>query len=162
MGPPPPPVYGWESHYETGQFNIAGPKKFSQAVQIEKQPIILLPYDAKVFLEPDSIPNGWIIIIDQYGTSKGSYEYHQKLNSQFAADGSLFDPIQTQIYGNIKCKTDPVKMAFGYFELNSYRQYSYYLFLYNPMGAITLRQIFRYPDIPVEGTKVDLPPEWWE
>jgi len=163
FGPPPPPHYGWQSHYPKSEFNIAGPKKFTQTGKIEKHPLMTLPYNAKeLFLLPDSVMNGWIMIIEQFGTTKGSYEYHEKLNSQFGADGSLFDPIQNQIYGNITCITDPSKIVFGYFDLNSYRQYRYFLYISNPNAAVTLRQIFRYPFIPEEGDVVNTPPDWWE
>ena len=163
FGPPPPPHYGWQSHYPTSDFNIAGQKKFTSTAQIVKHPLMTLPYNAKeLYLLPDSIMNGWIMIIDQFGTSTGSYLYHEKLNSQFAADGSLFDPIQTQIYGNITCKTDPSKIVYGYFDLNSYRQYRYYLYISNPNAAIILRQIFSYPNIPDGGDQMFSPPDWWE
>ncbi|HEY3390551.1 MAG TPA: DUF4249 domain-containing protein [Prolixibacteraceae bacterium] len=162
-GPPPPPTYGWQSYYENRQFNIAGPKKFSQAGNIEKHPLLMLSYNAIDYLQSDLlVQNGWILIIDQFGTSKASFEYHEKLNSQFLADGSLFDPVQTQVYGNITCKTDPSKIVFGYFDLNSYRQYRYYYNMTGPNGALTLRQIFRYPDIPDDGQIIGWPPEWWE
>ncbi|HEY3390552.1 MAG TPA: DUF4249 domain-containing protein [Prolixibacteraceae bacterium] len=161
-GPPPPPHFGWESHYPKSVFNIAGRKEFSQNSKIEKHPLMTLPYNAKeLYLKPDSTFNGWIMIIDQYGTSKGSYDYHEKLNSQFEAEGSLFDPVQTQIYGNIKCITDPSKIAFGYFDLNSYRQYRYFIYSTSPESVI-LRQIFRYPYISEEGETVSLPPDFWE
>jgi hypothetical protein len=161
-GPPPPPLYGWVSHYEIENFNIAGPKTFSQLDTIKKHQLSWLAYDAKYYLSSDTlVPSGWIIIVDQYGTSKGSYEFHEKMNSQFAADGSLFDPIQTQIYGNITCKTNPSKIAYGYFDLNSYRQYRYYVKPYSPIDD-NLRQIFRYPYIPDEGKSSDGPPDWWE
>jgi len=163
FGPPPPPHYGWLSIYPTSDFNIAGQKKFSSTAQIVKHPLMTLPYNSKeLYLLPDSIMNGWIMIIDQFGTSTGSYEYHEKLNSQFAADGSLFDPIQTQIYGNITCKTDPSKIAYGYFDLNSYRQYRYYLYFSVPNGTVVLRQIFSYPNISDQGDQRFTPPDWWE
>jgi len=163
FGPPPPAHFGWQSHYPKSDFNIAGPKKFSQTGKIEKHPLMTLPYNAKeLFLLPDSVMNGWIMIIDQYGTSKGSYEYHEKLNSQFAADGSLFDPIQTQIYGNITCISDPSKIVFGYFDLNSYRQYRYFLYCTSPNTDVIQRQIFNYPLITDEGDIIFTPPDWWE
>lgn len=163
FGPSPPAHFGWQSHYPKSDFNIAGPKKFSQTGKIEKHPLMTLPYNAKeLFLLPDSVMNGWIMIIDQYGTSKGSYEYHEKLNSQFAADGSLFDPIQTQIYGNITCISDPSKIVFGYFDLNSYRQYRYFLYFTSPNADVIQRQIFNFPLIPDEGDVKFTPPAWWQ
>jgi len=163
FGIPPPPHYGWESHYPKSDFNIAGPKKFSQTGIIEKHPIMSLPYNAKeLYLKPDSMFNGWIMVIDQYGTSKGSFDYHENLNSQFAATGSLFDPIQTQIYGNITCISDPSKTVFGYFDLNSYRQYRYFLYFTIPNGTVTQRQIYKYPLISEGGDVRYTPPDWWE
>ena len=163
-GPPPPSHYGWLSYYDYGLFNIAGQKQFSQNNKIEKHPVVFLPYDTRPLLKPDSTAVGWIVIIDQYGTSRGSYEYHEKLNSQFAATGSLFDPIQTQIYGNITCVSDPSKTVYGYFDLNSYRQYRYYLYMSGPNqdNANKPRQIFRYPYIPDNGDIAVSPPTWWE
>jgi hypothetical protein len=162
-GPPPPPIFGWKSYYANSNFNIAGPKTFSQTVEIDKHPILWLASDSRYYLSTDTLFfAGWILIVDQYGTSKGSYEYHEKLNSQFAADGSLFDPIQTQIYGNITCKTDPAKIVYGYFDLNSYRQYRYATRNTNQEYGTKLRQILRYPDIPDFGQIEGGPPAWWE
>ena len=164
FGPPPPTIYGWKSFYQNANFNLTGPKKFSAATDmIEKQPLLMLSYNAGEYINTDTlVTHGWIIIVDQYGTSAGSFDYHQKLNSQFAADGSLFDPIQTQIYGNITCKTDPSKIVFGYFDLNSYQQIRYYMYLSSPQASVPLRQLFRYPFIPDEGQTVGSPPAWFE
>ena len=163
-GPLPPLHYGWQSYNENAQFNIAGPKQFSMANKIEKHLVLFLPYDARSLLKRDSIPNGWIVIVNQYGTSKEAYDFHEKLNSQFAARGSLFDPIQTQIYGNITCTSNPSKIVFGYFDLNSYRQYRYYIYMSapDPNNPNIPRQIFRYPYIPDSGETVPYPPDWWE
>jgi len=163
-GPPPPSHYGWLSYYDYGLFNIAGQKQFSQNNKIEKHPVVFLPYDTRDQLKPDSIANGWIVIVDEYGTSKGSYEFHEKLNNQFAATGSLFDPIQTQVYGNITCVSDPSKTVFGYFDLNSYKQERFYIYLSgpNPNNSVVFRQIFKYPYIPDTGETVGFPPDWWE
>ena len=160
--PPPPPIYGWQSFIGSDNFNIAGPKAFSQSDTIKKHPMVWLADDFLYYLYTDSlIPQGWIIIVDQFGTSKGSYEFHEKINSQFGADGNLFDPIQTQIYGNIKCKTDPTQVAFGYFDLNSYRQSRYFLRPYSHFDFY-LRKILRYPYIPDQGQTTTFPSGWWE
>ena len=155
-----PPIYGWKSYYENANFNIAGPKTFSKTVEIEKHTLSWLAYDSKYYMIADNTYlAGWILIVDQYGTSKGSFDYHEKLNSQFAANGSLFDPIQTQIYGNINCITDPAKIVYGYFDLDSYRQYRYFTKNNNQEDGTKLKQIFRYPYIIDNG---EGKPDWWE
>ena len=162
--PPPPPVYGWESHYDNSSYNLAGTQKSNVSVsKIEQHPLLWLSYSSEYYLQTDTlISNGWIIIVDQYGTTSGSYNYHQQLNNQLAASGSLFDPIQTQINGNLTCKTNPSKIVFGYFDLNSYRQVRYFMFLSSPLAAIKLRQLYDFPFIPENGLANGFPPDWWQ
>ena len=162
-GPPPPQINGWNSFYYNSEFNIAGPKMYSQSGNIVKHPLFTLSYRIADYLQTDTVvQKGWILIIDQFGISGGSYDFHAKLNSQFAADGSLFDPVQTQIFGNITCKNDASKIVFGYFDLNSYRQYRYYITLGGKLNTSIPRQILRYPSIPDSGQTKGVTPSWWE
>jgi len=171
-----PASYGWYTFTDNQQFMLAGPKNFNSSSAIERYHLLTLSYNPFTYLFSDSlVSHGHIVMIEQYGTSKESYEFHDKLNNQFAASGSLFDPIQTQIEGNILCTTTPSKKVFGFFDLNSYQQYRYYFYLNPPPGKYVERQIFRYPDIPSTG-RVDAiprtkeepdpvpikPPDWWE
>jgi hypothetical protein len=154
-------IWRWNSYYPTN-FDPAGPKTFSQASDtIEKHALVWLPDEPiKYYFHSDTLAsNGWILIVDQYGTSKGSFDYHEKLNSQFAADGRLFDPVPNQIHGNIRCLTDSSKIVYGYFDLNSYRQYRYFLRMYIKYNGANLRQILTYPYIPDSGEGA---PDWWE
>lgn len=164
-----PTAYGWQSYYEHQNFNLAGPTGFNQVDQIKNHPLLMLSYEVKDYLYTDTlVSKGWILLIDQYGTSTESYEFHQKLNSQFAATGSLFDPVQTQVTGNILCKNDPTKIVYGYFDLISHQQYRYYFNLFSPSVAPVIRQLYRFPDIPDYGfvESIDkqpiVRPEWWE
>lgn len=163
-GPSIPPTYGWRSLYDNSRYNLAGTTKSNvSADKIEQHPLLFLSFNAKGYLKNDTLlASGWILIIDEFGTSPGSYDYHQKLNSQFAAEGNLFDPIQTQIIGNITCKTDPSKIVFGYFDLNSYAQIRYYTNFSSPESALTLRQLSNDPFIPEEGSILAQPPLWWQ
>jgi len=167
---PPDPLapawYGWKSRSVLGTFNLAGPKEFSSSTKVTKHPIHSLAYDYKLYL--DSVPpqngNGWILILDEFGTTKSSYDFHEKLNRQFSAEGSLFDPVITQVYGNIRCTSDPSKTILGFFEINSYRQYRYYLNL----GAggdnqVKQRRLNRYLDIPnTDDYLMGTQPAFWE
>jgi len=166
---PPNPLapswFGWKSKSELSTFNIAGPKEFSSSTKVAKHPIRWLAYDNRTYLDSASLfGNGWILILDEYGTSKNSYDFHEKLNRQFSAEGSLFDPVITQVYGNIRCFTDPSKTVLGFFELNSYRQYRYYLNLGNGGdNQVKQRRLSRYPDIPyTDGYLVGTRPAFWE
>jgi hypothetical protein len=164
-GYPPPTLYGWISVYNKGLFNLAGPKEFSVSDKVQNHPVLSLAYDGVQYLDSATqVPEGWIVIIDQYGITKSSYDFHEKLNKQFSAEGSLFDPVLTQVYGNISCRSDKSKTVLGFFDLNSYRQYRYYLNI--GMGTnnwANQRRINRYPDIPDRGfTTNGVYPDFWE
>lgn len=161
---PPPPYFGWITKYDKGLFNIAGPKEFSVSTKVKNHPILSLAYDSELYLDSaKQIAMGWILIIDQYGISRDSYKFHDKLNKQFSADGSLFDPLLTQVYGNMRCKNDASKIALGFFDLNSYRQYRYYLNLgTNENSKGIQRRLNRYLPIPSAGYVRENPPEFWE
>ncbi len=56
----------------------------------------------------------------QYVVSKRAATFWQGVKNQSEATGKLFDPVEEQIFGNIKCVSDSSKVAFGYFTTASY------------------------------------------
>lgn len=164
FGPPPPSWYGWKSVYDIGAFNLAGPKEFSVSEKISTHPVLSLSYNGNQYLDSvTQLPSGWIVILDEYGLQKESYDFHARLNSQFSAEGSLFDPMFTQVYGNIHCTTDHSKIVLGFFDLNSYRQYRYFFNnLSKNDNSVIQRQLFTYPEIPSDGYLIGQYPSFWE
>jgi hypothetical protein len=174
---PFPDIYGWYSYQDNESFHLAGPADVTEPGKITKYPLLTLSYRATDYFQASQRtldPVGWILFIDQFGLSKESYDFHALLNSQFAASGSLFDPIQTQVYGNILCKTNALEIAYGFFDLCTYQRYRYFLTLPTP-PFITLRQLYTFPDIPFNGQILQqtpspesphpnpiFPPDWWE
>jgi hypothetical protein len=161
----PPPIYGWTSKYSGGQFNLAGQKDFSISDKVSNHPILWLNYNSSVYLDSTNlIPWEWILIVEQYGISKASHEFYKKLNKQFSADGSLFDPVLTQVNGNIHCKTKPEKAVLGLFDLKSYNQHRFYLSLgTGDDKTVIQRRIHEHFDIPPHGwTDNGARPIFWE
>jgi len=159
------PYYGWTSKYDNGIFNIVGSKDFNLSAKITQHPVLFLQYDTQDFLDPSQTPLGWIVIVDQYGIQKESYDFYETLNKQISAEGNLFDPVLTQVNGNIHCTNDTSKVVAGFFDLNSYRQYRYFLRIgmrINVENYAIQRRINRYPDIPYYGSVFGGRPEFWE
>lgn len=163
-GPAPPAYYGWISRYDKDLFNIAGPKEFTVGDQVKNHPILSLAYNNRNYLDSiEKIGMGWILIVDQYAISKQSYDFHKEINTQFSADGNLFDPIITQVYGNIHCTSDASKIALGFFDVNSYRQYRYFLnFGPGEKNTVVLRPLNNDPSIPDSNYVRGNPPDFWE
>ncbi len=164
-GGSPPPLWGWTSKYDE-TFNIAGPKEFSLSDKITQHSLSFLEYDTHAILNSDEkTPLGWIVVIEQYGIQKESYDYHEMLNKQLSAEGSLFDPVLTQVYGNIHCTNDSAKIVLGFFDLNSYRQHRYFLRVgmeTNGESYAIQRRINTYPYIPSDGYVSGDRPNFWE
>lgn len=160
----PPSIQGWISKYQDGAFNLAGIKEFSSSDRVTKHAILTLPYNLRDYLETDKqTGRGWIVILDQYGITKDSYNFHENLNKQLTAEGNLFDPLVGQVTGNLHCINDSSKNVLGYFNLNSYKQHRYFMYLgANEKSKVLLRQINQYPDIPARGSFVGIQPSFWE
>ena len=55
------------------------------------------------------------ILVKQYGLTQDAFEYWTNLAKTNEGTGSLFDPLPSQITGNIKSTTNPKELVFGYF-----------------------------------------------
>ena len=55
------------------------------------------------------------ILVRQYGLSREAFEYWTALAKTTQGTGSLFDPLPSQVTGNIKNTSNPKELVFGYF-----------------------------------------------
>lgn len=161
---PAPPYYGWKSEYDTGDFNIAGQGDYTGTSDVKNHTVLSLAYDTQQYL--DSAKQdfyGWIVMVDQYGITKDSYNFYEALDKQFSAEGNLFDPVLAQIPTNISCKTDKTKKVVGFFNVNSYRQHRYFIRTGSAFAQEAVqKKINRYPDITDSGYLVGVYPSFWE
>jgi len=63
--------------------------------------------------------------IIQYRLNNETYQYYKNINTILAATGKIFDPISSQVNGNVKCISNEKSKVLGFFEASSAR-YSYY------------------------------------
>jgi hypothetical protein len=110
--------------YPDNFFNIKSSVFYNQIQIVQKHKLFFLPYNTEMILNSDSvlvpiIPAGWLVKTSLFTISSESYSYYIAADVQLRAGSQLFDPIPTQIKGNIKCKTDTNKMALGLFRVYS-------------------------------------------
>jgi hypothetical protein len=74
---------------------------------------------------------GWVIYCDVYSISPQTYLYYKKIQDFLTDDSKIFDPMPSQITGNIKCVSDTNKVVLGNFEVAS-GQRKYYAFCWVP------------------------------
>ena len=64
------------------------------------------------------LSTGWVIISNTYSLSSENYNYYEEVNDQLSADSKMFDPVPSQIIGNIKCISDSNEVVLGNFEVS--------------------------------------------
>jgi hypothetical protein len=101
-----------------------------------------------------------ILNLDRYVLNNESYQYYRKIRDQLSAEGKMFDPIASQIVGNIKCPTDPGKKVFGFFEASSVSHASYVIG-YSISEKYTVRKIPYNPPFSANGCWINKVPPFW-
>ncbi len=72
---------------------------------------------------------GYLLRIKQYSLSESGFRFWDAINKQVTASGQLFDPIESQIEGNITCISDSTRQTFGYFGVSSVTSKSSFIYL---------------------------------
>ena len=82
--------------------------KLSQDI-IKDLPLTAVPISSnKLYMK-------YSILVKQYGLTQDAFEYWTSLAKTTEGTGSLFDPLPSQVTGNIKNTADPQELVFGYF-----------------------------------------------
>ncbi len=102
--------------------------------------------------------DGFQINIRQYSLTETAYLFWDAISKQINATGQFFDPVETQVTGNITCETNPDEAVYGFFGASAITSKSNYFRLGNNMHIVshpldtfpilndTLASYF-YPDI---------------
>lgn len=159
---PPITMYAWLSLKPWEIFNVAGPAEYSSSTDIRRHPLVFLERSYSVFV-PDRpvFFLGWIYICHQYAISRDSYDFYKELNSLLSAEGKLFDPLYTQVRGNLTCTSDRGKVILGNFEISRVREYRFFV-EYQGREGYFFKKIPWFFTIPSEGSLADETPDWWE
>lgn len=96
----------WRSSNSTGIW-VASTTKLSKDV-VSDFPLIKLPSSS------GKIKRKYSILVKQYAQTKEAYEYAETLKKNTENIGTLFDPLPSQLSGNIKCITAPEEPVIGF------------------------------------------------
>jgi hypothetical protein len=75
-----------------------------------------------------------VLYLNMYVLNNETYLYYKQMDEQLRSEGKLFDPVATQLGGNIYCATNSDKKTFGFFEASSVSRTSYTIGLRNPLN----------------------------
>jgi hypothetical protein len=101
-----------------------------------------------------------ILRINQFRLNPDSYTWYKGIENQSSAEGKMFDPLATQLYGNITCITDPDKLVLGFFEVSSVSTFSWAISRDGVGTKIVIRKVPNiYP--PGQGFTINKLPAFW-
>jgi hypothetical protein len=118
--------FGWGTYSLNAIENITDERSGTSNSLIKNHSVGFMPF--KVSSYGLQIANPTIIYylrVSQYTMNNDSYLFYKKANNQLSASGKIFDPITSQLYGNMKCINDPSKKVFGLFEVSSVKQHGF-------------------------------------
>jgi len=108
-----------------------------------------------------------IVSFSRYLLNNESYKYYKEIKTQLTAEGKLFDPITSQLSGNITCKSDPSRCALGFFEASAVTNCGYALQPnYTQARKVKLRAPFPLSecimiDFNLPDSLQNKLPKWW-
>lgn len=120
-------VFGWKA-YKLNVIENITEKQTSTESLIKNHPIGFVPFDASSYgyvIPPPKLI--YFIRVSQYSLNRDAYRFYKSANEQLSTSGNLFDPISSQVYGNMRCVNDPEKIVVGLFEVSAVTEHAFVL-----------------------------------
>ena len=114
----------------------------------------------RVTYSPEQIA-GWVVSTTVSTISADAYSYYQSVANQLEAANRIFDPVPSQIVGNIHCINNPSKIVLGLFEVSSNVLVNE-AFSWNDGSKIYHKKnLMSYPSVIVDGCLNNSYPAFW-
>jgi len=120
-------LFGWKNFKLNSDENISEEKSITTNSSILNHSIGFMPFATSSynFYTPPFPSVSYYLRVDQYTMNDDAYRFYKGANDQLAATGKIFDPITSQLYGNMKCINNPAKIVLGLFEVSSVLQHGF-------------------------------------
>lgn len=102
-----------------------------------------------------------VLINKIYTLNEDSYLFHKAKNEQLGDEGRFFDPIASQIPGNLRCTSDPSKRVLGLFEASSVFVITYKVLADYLNNNVSIEMISNLDNIPNSGCLYEQFPDHW-
>jgi len=157
--------YCWQTENANPNINLTGGEYSTNSASVNKHVVCFIDdnlYCFSLIYYQAFMVSSHIIYLNQYTLNNEAYLYYKNIDELLKSEGKLFDPIATQIIGNIKCITHPENKVFGFFEAASVSYTSYkvdFRNLINAQPSMTKIPYFLPPE-PIGSWKNEVPPFW--
>ena len=157
--------YCWQTENANQNVNLTGGDYSTNSPSVIKHSIGFIEDGLYCFSLIYFIPfmiSSRTIYVDQYTLNNEAYLYYKQIDELLKSNGKLFDPIATQINGNIKCLSHPENKVFGFFEASSVSHACYIVDFRNLINAqpSIIKVPYLLPPKPTGYLINEIPPFW--
>jgi hypothetical protein len=114
------PVYLWKRIEDNELPNISASLSQNNKQKAFKQKTTFLDYELDLSTRTDTsspvFQKGWVVIHYCEAIEESTFNYYLSIKEQLNASESIFDPVPSQIIGNMKCINNSEKLVLGNFE----------------------------------------------
>lgn len=156
--------YCWKKVNMVEILNINTPRFDTENLGIRNHLLCFMPQSKTNYnLSEEQNISKYILVLRQYRLNPDSYEYYKGIKEQLSAEGKLFDPIASQLKGNIKSKSNPKEIVLGFFEVSSTFSETYSMNSTNIIGQehFSFTKTGNLEDVSRTNCVEDTPPYFW-
>jgi hypothetical protein len=160
--PFPTVVYLWEKQNPDKTINITGAASVINTEAISNYPVSFFPFNEYLYgMGPDEHIENWFLQVQQYSINDETYQYYKEMNKLLSSTGALFDPIASQISGNMTCTSNPGRLVLGFFEVSSCVKKACYIKPHISYNTVEYSPSFDLDSIPDTGKSIQDAPFFW-
>lgn len=114
-------VFGWGTFDLDETTNITEESSKTTSTEIKNHLLCFIPKELSRY-GLNAQPYSEIMYyyrLSQYTINESTYQFYENANKQLSASGKLFDPVTSQLHGNMHCVSNPDKVVLGMFEVSS-------------------------------------------
>jgi hypothetical protein len=153
--------YLWKKINMLDHVNVSSYKFEAASVVTRNHNVTFFPrHKFEYDLNNDEYIHRKILLLKIYGLNKGAWDFYTAIERQINAEGKLFDPVATRLPSNIRCTTDPSRLALGLFEASSGVSVTYILVEKPWENSYYLKRTDDLDHIPSNGNQPFRPDFW--
>jgi hypothetical protein len=157
------PFYAWKTIDLDNIINIAPNNSGNSTMDVFDHDLDFYALNIyKYYYVPDSQTlYNYIVTIQEYAINNDTYNFYSEMNQQLSAGNQLFDPIVTQVQGNITCISNSSKKALGFFQASAVDTFTYIVQPNVGQGNVIYQKTTNMGNFPLSGIVAEMPPSFW-
>jgi len=154
--------YYWKKLEKDRTLNVTGVDNSISTGGIKRYSAYFFPLNPFLYgMAAGQFLENFFLQVRVFTLNDEAFVYYRDVSRQLSATGKLFDPIATQVYGNITCTNNASKMALGFFEASGCVKQSYWVQPITGENRVAYGLTYDLDSIPESGKTIQERPYFW-